>query len=331
MSVRTGIGCGLLVKHLKGNLDRTIADIKALRIQGARNVARSAMRAMAAQARNSKAKTATALMAELASSADALAASRPTEPMMRNSLSEALRYFFSKIIKNKKMTVAELKKTVAQSAASFEQEFAHSQEAIAEFGAKELPKGSTVLTHCHSSTVTSILKRAHRMGKRISAICCETRPLYQGRITAKELSSAGIPTTLIVDSAARAFMREADLVLVGADAITSSGELVNKIGTSMVAFLAYEEEIKLYSAAELYKFDPLTLWGKVGRIEERAASEVADPKFFPKVKIRNPAFDLTPAKHITAYITEHGVVAPGSLLALASRHFDLRNPMLKNK
>ncbi len=283
------------------------------------------MGAMAGAATSSRAKSAPALMAELVKSADALAASRPTEPMMRNSLNEALRYFFSKLLKNKKMTVSGLKREVAAAERSFEKEFSQSQESIAELGAKEIPKGAAVLTHCHSSTVTAILKKAHKMGKGISAICCETRPLYQGRITAKELASAGIPTTLIIDSAARTFMRDADLALVGADAITSSGELVNKIGTSMVAFLAYEEEIKFYSAAELYKFDPLTLWGKVEPIEERAASEVADAREFPKVKIRNPAFDLTPAKHITAYITEHGVVAPGSLFALATRHFDLQN------
>jgi ribose 1,5-bisphosphate isomerase len=287
------------------------------------------MRAMVSAAQDSKAKDAKALLSELSRAADALEASRPTEPMMRNSLNEALRYFFAKLLKNKKTTVSELKAAVVAEGLDFEKEFSQSQESIAELGAKEIPKGATVLTHCHSSTVTAILKKAHKMGKGISAICCETRPLYQGRITAKELSSAGIPTTLIVDSASRTFMRDADLVLVGADAITSSGELVNKIGTSMVAFLAYEEEIKFYSAAELYKFDPLTLWGKVEPIEERNPAEIANPKDFPRVKIRNPAFDLTPAKHITAYITEHGVVAPGSLFALATRHFDLRSPMLK--
>jgi len=317
--------------HLASDLQKTISDIRALRVQGARNVAAAAMRAMVSAAQDSKAKDAKALMAELVKSADALEASRPTEPMMRNSLNEALRYFFSKLLKNRKMTAGELKREVAAAERSFEKEFSQSQESIAALGAKEIPRGATVLTHCHSSTVTAILKKAHRLDKGISAICCETRPLYQGRITAKELSSAGIPTTLIIDSAARTFMRDADLVLVGADAITSSGELVNKIGTSMVAFLAYEEELKFYSAAELYKFDPLTLWGKVEPIEERSPGEIANPKDFPKVKIRNPAFDVTPAKHITAYITEHGVVAPGSLFALATRHFGLRNPMLKNK
>jgi ribose 1,5-bisphosphate isomerase len=266
---------------LNAELERTISDIKALRIQGARNVARAAMQAMARCARTSKAATTKALMAELSEAADALAATRPTEPMMRNALDESLRRFFFAIAHNKKMTTAQLKGEVVRVESNFEKEFERSRAAIAEFGAKEIPKGATILTHCHSSTVTATLKRAHAMGTKINVICCETRPLYQGRITAKELSSAGIPTTLIVDSAARTFMRDADLALVGADAITSS------------------------------------------------ANEVANPKDFPRVKIRNPAFDLTPARHITAYITEHGVVSPGSLFALASKHFELRNPMVK--
>ncbi|VVC04705.1 Ribose 1,5-bisphosphate isomerase [Candidatus Burarchaeum australiense] len=156
-------------------------------------------------------------------------------------------------------------------------------------------------------------------------ICTETRPLFQGHITARELSSAGLDTTLIVDSAIKSVMRDVDLVLVGADAITSSGELVNKIGTSTLAFVAYEEELNFYSAAELFKFDPLTLWGRVEPIEQRAAREVADPRLFPRVHILNPAFDLTPAKHITAYITEHGVVAPQSLFSLAAKYFDIGN------
>jgi len=317
---------------LEREVEQTISDIRALRVQGARNVARAAMRAMAAQARASRARSAGALLAELVEAADALAGARPTEPMMRNALQDSLRYFFSRVRKGRrgrKPGPAELRREVLRIVTSFEREMARSQEAIAEFGAREIPRGATVLTHCHSSTVTAILKRAQELGRGISAICCETRPLYQGHIAALELSSAGIPTTLIVDSAARAFMRDADLVLVGADAITSTGELVNKIGTSMVALIAYEDGIRFYSAAELYKFDPLTLWGRVEPIEERDASEVADVKELPRVKIRNPAFDITPAKHITAYITEHGLVSPGSVLALASRYFGLRNPMLK--
>jgi len=286
------------------------------------------MRALAAQARASKARSPKALYSELAKVADALAASRPTEPMMRNALEEALRRFFSDVgvHAERPRTVEEARRAVLGEIRSFTQKAKRSHELIAEFGAKEIPRNATVLTHCHSSTVTAILKRAHRLKKNLNVICTETRPLYQGRITARELSSEGIKTTLMVDSAIKSVIKDVDMILVGADAITSSGELVNKIGTATLAFVAYEAELKFYSAAELFKFDPLTLWGRVEPIEERDPSEVADPRKFPRVCIRNPAFDLTPARHITAYITEYGVVPPQSLFALASRHFDLKRP-----
>ncbi|MDO8339884.1 MAG: S-methyl-5-thioribose-1-phosphate isomerase [Candidatus Burarchaeum sp.] len=308
---------------MKRDVKRTISKIKSLRIQGARNVAKAAMQALGGAARSSNAKTPEALLRELTLTANALAASRPTEPMMRNALEEALRRFFAEVGGRKPRTLEEARRAVLDEISSFEKKAAHSHALIAEFGAKEIPQGATVLTHCHSSTVTAILRRAHRQGKKIKVICTETRPLYQGRITARELSSAGIPTTLIVDSAIKSVMHDVDLVLVGADAITSSGELVNKIGTATLAFVAYEEELNFYSAAELFKFDPLTLWGKIEPIEQRDAREVADPRSLPGVRILNPAFDLTPAKHITAYITEHGVVAPQSVYALASNYFEL--------
>ncbi len=289
------------------------------------------MQALGAQARSSKAKSTGAFFKELERTADALAESRPTEPMMRNALEEALRRFFSEVGAVKPTSLSEARKQVLDEVNSFEKRVEQSKKMIAKFGAERIPKGSTILTHCHSSTVTAILKRAHKLGKKIKVICTETRPLYQGHITAKELSSAGIKTTLIIDSAIKSFMKDVDLVLVGADAINSSGELINKIGTATLAFVAYEEELKFYSAAELFKFDPLTLWGTVEPIEERDREEVANPRKFPKVEIKNPAFDVTPARHITAYITEYGVVAPQSLFALASKHFDMSNPYLTKR
>ena len=303
---------------------RTISEIKSLKVQGARNVARAAMGGLAVQARASRARAPPAFFKELERVADALAASRTTEPMLRNALDEALRMFFLDVGAPSHGTVEEARRNVLGSVRSFERNSSRSKVRIAEFGAERIPAGSTVMTHCHSSTVTGILSRAQKAGKRISVICTETRPLYQGHITVKELSAAGIKTTLIVDSAIKAFMRDVDLVLVGADAITSSGELVNKIGTATLAFVAYEEELKFYAAAELFKYDPLTLWGRVEPIEERDPREVADPRKFPRVRIRNPAFDVTPARHITAYITEYGVVAPQSLYALASKYFEMR-------
>ena len=301
-------------------------DIKSLKIQGAREVAKSAVKALAIQASESNAKTVESMKGELIEVADMLAATRPTEPMMRNSLM----YVFSRIKGENPKNVKELKEIVEKENKDYLVSLEKSISAISEYGAREMPKGGTILIHCHSHTVVGIITRAHEMGKEVKAICCETRPKFQGRITAKELANAGVPTTLIVDSAVKAFIGEADAVLVGADSIDSVGNLINKIGTSTIAMVALEKDIPFYSAAELYKFDPMTLWGTITKIEERDPAEVADPKVFSGVEIRNPAFDLTLAKYITAYITERGVLPPQSLMGTAmGKGIGVENPMSK--
>ena len=121
-----------------------------------------------------------------------------------------------------------------------------------------------------------ILQKAKLDGKTFEVVCTESRPVFQGRITAKEMLDAGIKTTMIVDSAVRHFMNEVDLVFVGADAITSEGNVINKIGTSMVALAAREARTPFYVVSELLKFDPVTIHGDYEKIEERSPKEVWD-------------------------------------------------------
>jgi ribose 1,5-bisphosphate isomerase len=299
-------------------------DIKALKVQGAREVAKNAVRALAVQAGESNATTVEGLKGELIEVADMLAATRPTEPMMRNSLM----YIFSRIKAEGPKNVKGLRELVRREEAEYRAGLQKSIDAISEYGAREMPKGGTVLVHCHSHTVVGIIARAHEMGKEVKAICTETRPMFQGRTTAKELAEAGVPTRMIVDSAVKSFIGEADAVLVGADSIDSVGNLINKIGTSTIALVAFEKDVPFYSAAEMYKFDPMTIWGSITKIEERDPAELADPKKFRGVEIRNPAFDLTLAKYITAYITEKGVLPPQSLLGMAmKKELGVENPM----
>ncbi|MEW5955359.1 MAG: ribose 1,5-bisphosphate isomerase, partial [Candidatus Micrarchaeota archaeon] len=146
------------------------------------------------------------------------------------------------------------------------------------------------------------------------------------------------PTTLIVDSAARLvltrFMRDSDVVMVGADAITSEGDLVNKIGTSQIALAAFEHEKHVYSCTGTHKFDPLTLWGAEEPIEERNAAEVAVPadlrlkKFLRPLKVFNPAFDLTEARYVNAFVTELGVLPPQSLVMAVWKELGLSEKQL---
>ncbi|MGZ4851278.1 MAG: translation initiation factor eIF-2B, partial [Candidatus Bathyarchaeia archaeon] len=152
-------------------------------------------------------------------------------------------------------------------------------------------------------------------GKNFKVICTETRPAYQGRITANELVGLGIETTFIVDSAARSFMGNVDVVIVGADAITSEGNVVNKIGSSSIAVLANEARVPFYVVSELLKFDPETLKGECERIEQRNPAEVWS-EAPSKLIVRNPAFDVTPNRYIHGLICEEGIIAPQSVVEI---------------
>jgi ribose 1,5-bisphosphate isomerase len=299
---------------LEREVERIRRDIKKLKIQGARNVAKAAMVAMGIIARKSKAESREELMNELLVAADELTATRPTEPMLRNSL----RALFADM-RRSKGGVAELRKLVEREELEYFMKMRENEERISEYGGRELSSSSVILTHCHSSSVVSILERANELSRGTEVICTETRPKFQGLITAKQLSSAGLKVTLIVDSAVSHFMKDVDAVLVGADAITAKGDLINKIGTCGIAMVAHEHGVSMYSAAETFKFDPLTLWGGIEKIEERNPEEVINPKKLKGVEVRNPAFDVTPARYLTAYITEMGVITPQSLLNVIMR------------
>ena len=183
---------------------------------------------------------------------------------------------------------------------------------IGEIGAKRIKDGYVIMTHCNSSAALSVIKTAFRQGKKIEVIATESRPRYQGHLTVKELNEEGIPVTLIVDSAVRYFMNDVDCVIVGADTITVNGALINKIGTSQIALSAKEARVPFMVAAETYKFSPKTLFGELVVIEERDPSEVAPKEILSlkNVKVRNPAFDVTPRDYIDLIITEIGAIPP---------------------
>jgi ribose 1,5-bisphosphate isomerase len=202
----------------------------------------------------------------------------------------------------------------------FLKDLENSKERIADIGARRIRNNSTILTHCHSSTVTNLLKKAKHDGKTFKIICTETRPVFQGKITAKEMLELGVETTFIVDSATRFFMNQVDMAIVGADAITSEGNVINKIGTSMVALVAHESRTPFYVVSELLKFDPATAYGDYEKIEERNSSEVWKdaPK---KLAVRNPAFDVTRRDFIHGIICEDGIISPHSITEVMHRKY----------
>ena len=290
--------------------------IRKLEVQGARNVAIAAIKALETLAEKTGAKTRKEFLKELAEAKATLFASRATEPLMRN----AVRWIVSQVEQSGKQQVDALAKLVSSSSSQFLKDLEASKEVIAEIGAKRVRDNMVVFTHCHSSTVTHLLSKAKKDGKTFEVVCTETRPVFQGRITAKEMLALGVKTTFIIDSAARSFMRNADIVIVGADSITSEGNIINKIGTSTIALLAHEARKPFYIVAELLKFDPATVRGDYEKIEERSPDEVwkGAPE---KLLIRNPAFDVTRRDYIHGVICEEGVIPPHSVKEVMHRRY----------
>lgn len=196
-------------------------------------------------------------------------------------------------------------------------------EAIGAAGAPLITNGARVLTHCNAGalatggigTALAPIYRAARDGRRVLVYADETRPLLQGsRLTAWELSRAGVPVTVIADNMAASLMGlgAIDLVIVGADRIAANGDVANKIGTYGVAILAQHHGIPFYVAAPSSTFDPSTPAGRDIIIEQRGREELVQLSGTPSapadVAVCNPAFDVTPARFVTAFVTDRGVL-----------------------
>jgi len=280
-------------------LAKTIKDIAALKIQGAENIARASLKAINHVAINSKASSKNAFINELVRASKALFNSRPTEPMMRN----ALRYVIQKAqdadnFNYKRVTLDRIKSLYGS--------VDKARQLIISIGKRVLKKNYKVLTHCHSSTVTGVLKAV-----KPEVICTETRPLFQGRLTASELVNAGVKTTMILDSAVADYIRDVDLVLLGCDVITPNS-IINKVGSNAIGLLCEKYDIPLYICSTSFKLDPESTLGRGVKIEERSAKEVWNNP--PRgLRILNPAFDLVPYDNITSFINELGVFSPDSL------------------
>jgi len=294
----------------------TAEKIKKLQIQGARNVAIAAVKAIQTQAKQTTTKTKAQFLNELKEAQTIFADTRETEPLMRN----AIRYLITQTQNAKTVNVSEFSQIINAASTQFLRDLDSTREQTAEIGAKRIKDGSIVFTHCHSSTVTRLLAKAKEQGKNFSVICTETRPAFQGRITAEELVNFGVETTFIVDSAARTFMGDVDLVVLGADAITSEGNVVNKIGSSNIALLAHEACKPFYVVSELLKFDPETLGGECEKIEQRNPDEIWG-EAPAKLIVRNPAFDVTPNRYIHGLICEEGIIPPPSIVEVMRRRY----------
>jgi len=255
----------------KKRFNKIVSDIKKIKIQGSSSIAKAALEAYHLFPTRKTRKI--------------LLNSRPTEPMMEKVLEMAEKYPYGKIMKH----------------------FDQSQEKINPFVFRLIKKDRIIFTHCHSTNVSKALIYSHKKGKRFEVYTTETRPLYQGRKTARELRNAGINVTMFVDSSLgialsrKQGFKKVNRVLLGADALLKSG-IINKVGSELVARIAREEKVPFYIVADSWKFTK-----KKVSIEQRDLNEVWN-KAPRNIKIRNPAFEFVHKKYITGVITELGIM-----------------------
>ncbi len=279
------------------------------------------------------------LTAEVASISKTLAETRPTAVNLFWGIDEICTLYNQLAASN--TPIPEIKAAVvAKSRRMYDEDIAACKQ-MGAHGASLLPKQGTVLTHCNAGalatcgygTALGVIRAAIEAGHTIDVFADETRPFLQGaRLTAWELLKDNIPTTVLCDNMSAHLMKQGRIqaVIVGADRIAANGDTANKIGTYAVSILAKEHGIPFYVAAPWSTIDIATAHGDLIPIEQRAAREVTHSngkQMTPDgAAIENPAFDVTPAKYITAIITERGVLYPS--FAESIQRMDAATPEL---
>jgi methylthioribose-1-phosphate isomerase len=303
---------------------RTAAEVaKAIRtmvIRGAPAIGVAAAMGIALGMRRSSATGTKQFTTEFQKTCDLMAATRPTAVNLFWAI-ETMKKAFAAAAQGG-CSVDEIKQRLADEARRIHDEDVESCRRMGAHGSALVPQDARILTHCNAGalatagygTALGVIRAAAEQGKRVAVLADETRPFLQGaRLTAWELVKDGIDTTVITDNMAGAMMRlgNVDLVVVGADRIAANGDVANKIGTYAVAVLAKEHAIPFYVAAPISTVDLQTPDGSGIPIEERNDKEVThigSSRVTPEgVRIRNPAFDVTPHRYVTAIITERGI------------------------
>jgi ribose 1,5-bisphosphate isomerase len=284
--------------------------IKKLEIQGASNIAISAIDFLSNYAKRLKCENIEESFEKLYEAKDILIDTRPTEPAMKNGL----KFIMSKLEQEKEHCIVEyISDVIEKYKDQYYQMLQNSKRRIAIIGARRFPMTNEkfiVMTHCHSSVVTAILLEAKKEGKNFKVITTETQPRLQGRKTAQELLKAGIEVIHVVDSGMRWAVKhfQVNLILIGADSITSEGTIINKIGSRLLALVAHEEHVPFYVASPLLKYNPETNLGMLETIEMRDPIEIWENP--PKdINVLNPAFETVSRRYIDALITEAGIFA----------------------
>ncbi len=300
---------------------RAVADaIKEMTIRGAPAIGAAAAFGLALAARESRATTRDDLLNDLDAAARGLRATRPTAVNLAWALDRVVG-----AARAANLDANGTREFIVAEAQRLADEDVEINRAMAQHGAALIEDGDSVLTHCNAGalatvdvgTALGVIIEAHRQGKKIHVFVDETRPRLQGaRLTAWELTQAGVPMTLIADNAAGFYMRRGKIqkCFVGSDRVAANGDVANKIGTYKNAVVAHANGIPFYAVMPTSTIDMNLANGDLIPIEERDAREVTHIEGMPiapeGVRVGNPAFDVTPHQYITALVTERGVVYP---------------------
>jgi methylthioribose-1-phosphate isomerase len=313
----------LLPKEKKYIFCKTYRDvekvIKEMKLRGAPLIGIVAAFAIAMEVKNSNFSNYSSLHNKISHISEVLLKTRPTAV----NLKWALNRIITILEKNKDRRINSLKEIIISEANKIYKEDYESNKTIGSFGSELIRDNDRILTHCNAGalatsgygTAIGVIRAAFERKKKITVFVDETRPYLQGaRLTAWELSELGIPHYLITDNMAGYFMYKGmiDVVIVGADRITANGDVANKIGTYTLAVLAYTHKIPFYVAAPASTIDFSLKNGNEIPIEERDEKEVkmiaGKEITTKKTKALHPAFDITPARYVSAIITDHGII-----------------------
>lgn len=278
------------------DLEKVYQKLRQLKIQGATAIAQTIAQLLGDYSREGKSD------AEIKEAAAYLLSARPTEAMAQNGV----RFILSSL---KGVSGSVQREKIQNKSENFLQFIRQGKEQLAQSGIEVLRSAQVVFTHCRSSSVEGILKEGKKKGFSFQVVNTETRPLFQGRIAARNLLRAGIPVQMAVDAAGpfilSSFSEEIDFLLLGSDAVLTDGSAVNKIGSYGLSLAAFEAGIPLYIAASLLKYHPHSEI----ELEQRPREEIW-PSAPDELEIVNLAFDCIPASYIKGFITEKGVIKP---------------------
>lgn len=297
-------------------------DIQNLNIQGATNVAIASLEGMKMFVESSNEKDVESLLKKFLETGNRLATARPNEPLAENGVKYVM--YKARKQKNDLQDINSMKQGLLKYCDEYLDIIADSKKSIIEKCTPYVRPFENVLTHCHSSTAVSIIKSIAEGKESFDAVCTETRPLYQGRKTAKSLVEAGISTTMIADSAAESFMIgrgsiTVDALFLGCDVITMKGHCINKIGSWGIAMAAYYADKPVYIVSPLLKLETVTPTEGI-TIEIREDRELW--KDAPKgLDIFNPAFEFVDNRMISGFMTEFGIVKPKEISTIAQEKY----------